>query len=88
LVEVPLQPVELFEGIREGGRDVGGRFAVQPLRLDQPGSSRRGPEGAPKVARGLGVVVGALPTGGVTACDRQPRSRTSFMITFGLASTR
>jgi hypothetical protein len=38
--------------------------------------------------RCLGVVVGALPTGGVTARHGSPQSRISLMITFGFARTR
>ena len=69
-IEAALEPVKLFEGIGKGGRDVGSRFAVQPLCLDQPGTSGRIPQGASKVPSGLGVVVGALPTGSVSC--RQP----------------
>jgi hypothetical protein len=45
-VEVPLQPVKLCEGIREGGRDVRSRLAVQPVYLDEPSTSGRVPERA------------------------------------------
>ena len=64
--------MKLFEGIGKGVCDIGSRFAVQTLCLDQPGTSGRVPEGAFEVPSGLGVVVGALPTGSVTSCDRQP----------------
>jgi hypothetical protein len=59
LIETALEPVKLLESIRQAGCDVGSRLAVQPLRLDEPGTSGRIPEGASKVASGLGVVVGA-----------------------------
>ena len=45
-VEAPLESLKLVQGIREGGRDVGGRLAVQPLCLDQQGTCCRAPEGA------------------------------------------
>jgi hypothetical protein len=38
-IEAALEPVQLFEGICEGGCDIGSRFAVQPLGLDEPGTS-------------------------------------------------
>jgi hypothetical protein len=71
-VEVPLQPVKLFECIGKGGRDIGSRFAVQAVCLDEPGNGRRVPQRASKVPSRLGVVVGALLTGSVTAGNRQP----------------
>jgi hypothetical protein len=86
--EAALEPVKLFQGIGKGGRHVGNRLTVQPLCLDKPGTSGRIPERAFKVARGLGVVVGALPAGRVASCNPQPRSRASLMITFGFPSTR
>ena len=64
--------MKLFECIGKGGCNVGSRFAVQPLCLDQPGTSGRIPEGASKVPSGLGVVVRVLPTGSVISCNRQP----------------
>jgi hypothetical protein len=64
--------VKFFERIGKGGSDLGSRFAVQPLGLDLPGASGRIPERAFKVPYGLGVVVGALPTGSVTSCHRHP----------------
>jgi hypothetical protein len=66
-----VEQVKLFESIREAGCNVGGRFAVQPLSLDQPGTRGRIAERAFKVASGLGVVVGTLPTGSVTSCNGQ-----------------
>jgi hypothetical protein len=33
-IEAALEPVKVFEGIPQGVRDVGSRFAVQPLGLD------------------------------------------------------
>jgi hypothetical protein len=33
-VEAALEPVKLLEGIGEGGFEIGGRSAVQPVRLD------------------------------------------------------
>jgi hypothetical protein len=71
-IEAALESVKLFEGICKGGCDIGSRFAVQPVCLDQPGSSGRIPEAASKVASGLSVVVRALPTGSVASGDRQP----------------
>jgi hypothetical protein len=64
-MKAALEPVEVFEGICERCCDVGSRLAVQPLWLDQPGTSSRIPKRAFKVPSGLGVVVGALPTGSV-----------------------
>ena len=51
---------------------------VQPLCLDQPGTSSRIPDGASQVPRRLGVVVRTLPTGSVTSRNPSPRSRMSF----------
>jgi hypothetical protein len=65
-IKAALEPVQLFEGICEGHCNVFSRFAVQPLCLDEPGTGGRTPKRASKVASGLGVVVGALPTGSVT----------------------
>jgi hypothetical protein len=64
--------VKLLECIGKGGCDVGSRPAVQPLCLDLPGTSGRIPEGVFELANGLGVVVRALPTGGVASCNCQP----------------
>jgi hypothetical protein len=33
-IQAALEPVKLYEGIGEGGREVGGRFVVQPIGLD------------------------------------------------------
>lgn len=33
-LEAALEPVELFDGIGQGGGDVSGRFGVQPLGPD------------------------------------------------------
>jgi hypothetical protein len=38
--------VKLCERIRKGCREVGRRFAVQALGLDEPGTSGRSAEGA------------------------------------------
>ena len=70
-VKAALEPVELFEGVCEGGCEVGGRFAIQPVWLDQPSTPRRISEDASEVPNGLGVVVGALPTGSVPSCNRE-----------------
>jgi hypothetical protein len=40
--------------------------------LDKPGTSGRIPERAFQVASGLGVVVGALPTGSVASGNLKP----------------
>jgi hypothetical protein len=64
--------MKLFECICERGGDVGSRFAVQRLYLDQPGTRGRIPEGASEVPSRLGVVVRALATGSVTSSNRQP----------------
>jgi hypothetical protein len=71
-IEAALEPVKLVEGIGKGGSDVGGRFAVQTLSLDQPGTRRGVCERPSKVPSGLGMIVGALPTGSVPTCNRQP----------------
>jgi hypothetical protein len=55
-IKAALEPVKVFEGISESGRDVAGRLAVQPLWLDQPSTSGRIPKRAAKVSSGLGVV--------------------------------
>jgi hypothetical protein len=64
--------VKFVEGISEGGCDVSSRLTIQPLCLDQPGTSGGIPERAPEVPSGLGVVVGDIPTGRVTADHGQP----------------
>jgi hypothetical protein len=33
-IETALEPVKLYEGICEGGCDIGNRFAIQGLGLD------------------------------------------------------
>jgi hypothetical protein len=71
-IEPALEPVQLFQGSYERGCDIGSRLAVQTLCLDQPGTSGGIAEGALQVPSGLGVVVGALPTGSVIASNRQP----------------
>jgi len=71
-IEAALEPVKLLECIGKGGRDVGSRFAVQAVCLDEPRTSGGIPERASKVTNGLGVVVGALPTGSGTPRNRQP----------------
>ena len=64
--------MKLFECIGKGSRKVVGGFDVQPLCLDEPDTSGRLPEKASQVPSGLGVVVGTVPTGSVTAGHRQP----------------
>ena len=64
--------MKIFECIGKGGSDVAGRFAVQPLCLDKPGTSGRIPDGASQVSNGLGVVVLVLATGCVAYCNPQP----------------
>jgi hypothetical protein len=71
-IEASLEPLKFFECICEGGRYLGGRFAVQPLWLDEPGTSGRISERAIKVPSDLGMVVWTLPTCGVSSCNRQP----------------
>jgi hypothetical protein len=66
-IEATLEPVKLFECIRQAGCNIGSRFAVQTLCLDKPGGGSGIPEGTSKVASGLGVVVRALPIGSVTS---------------------
>jgi hypothetical protein len=63
--------VKLVESIRQAGCDVGSGFAVQPLCLNEPGTSGRVPERPSEVPSGLGVVVRALPTSSVTASNGQ-----------------
>jgi hypothetical protein len=71
-IEAALKSAKLLECISKGSGEIGSRFAVQSLCLDEPGTSGRVPEGAFKVTSGLGVVVGARPTGSVAACNREP----------------
>jgi hypothetical protein len=71
-IEAALEPVKLVESICEGDRHLRSRSAVQPLSLDQPGTSDRVPERASQVPGGLGVVVGAPPARGVSSSNRQP----------------
>jgi hypothetical protein len=69
-IEAALEPVKLFESICEGCCDVGGRFAIQALCLDLSGTTGGVLEGALEVPSCLGVVVGTLPTGSITSCNR------------------
>ena len=71
-IEAALEPVKFFECIGKGGCDIGSRFAVQTLCLDEPGTSGRIPERASQVSSGLGVVVRTPPTRSVTSCNPQP----------------
>jgi hypothetical protein len=71
-IEAALEPSKLDEGIGNRIRDLGGRLAVQSLGLDQPSADRRPLQGAPKVPRGLRVVVYALATGGVVGRNCEP----------------
>jgi hypothetical protein len=71
-IDAAFEPVKLFECLRKGGCDIGSRLAVQHVCLDEPGTSGRIPEGALEVPNSLGVVVGALPAGGIGSCNRQP----------------
>jgi hypothetical protein len=87
-IKAALEPLKLLEGIGKGGCDIGSRFAIQTLCLDKPGTSGRIPEGASQVSSGLGVVVRTLPTSTVTSSNPQPSESVSFMITFGVASTK
>jgi hypothetical protein len=64
--------VKLFESVCKGGSNVGSRLGVQPICLDQSGTSRRISEGASEVASGLSVVAGTLPTGSLSSFNRQP----------------
>ena len=64
--------MKLFECIGKRGWNVGSRLAVQPLCLDQPGTSGRILEQASKVPQVLCVVVRVLPTGSVISCNCQP----------------
>jgi hypothetical protein len=63
-IKAALEPMKLAERIGKGCCNLGDRFAVQTLSLDQRGTRRRIPEGSFKVPNGLNVVVGTLPTGG------------------------
>jgi hypothetical protein len=83
-IEAALESVKLIEGICE----VGNRFALQTLSLDQPGTRRRIPEGSFKVPNGLNVVVGLFRPAASLPATASPRSRMSFMITSGFASAR
>jgi hypothetical protein len=71
-IEAAPEPVKLLEGIGMGGGYVSSRSTVQTLSLDQPGTRRGVCERPSKVPSGLGMIVGAPPTGSVTTCNRQP----------------
>ena len=87
-IEAALEPVKLLNCVGQAGGDVGRRFAVQPLWLDEAGTSGRIPEGAIRF-RTVWAWLWALflPAASFPA-TASPRSRMSFMTTFGLASTR
>jgi hypothetical protein len=38
-IKAALEPLKLFECLGKGGGDLSSRLAIQPVRLDQPGTS-------------------------------------------------
>jgi hypothetical protein len=74
-IKAALEPVKLFQGGCERGRDIGSRLAVQSLYLDKQGTGGRIPERAFQVSSGLGVVMRTLATGSFTPATSSPRSR-------------
>jgi hypothetical protein len=70
-IKAALEPVKLSECVGKGDCDIGSRFAVQPLCLNELGTSRGISQGASQVPCGLGVVVGALPAGSVRSSNGQ-----------------
>jgi hypothetical protein len=87
-VEAALEPVKLLECIGEGSGDFSSRFAVQPLCLDYWDTIGRIPQRAFEVPDGLGVIMGLFRPAASLPATVSARSRMSFMITVGFASTR
>ena len=71
-IKAALEPVKLFQGSCERGRDIDSRLAVQTLSLDKPGTGGRIPERAFQVSSGLGVVMRTLATGSFTSGNLKP----------------
>jgi hypothetical protein len=70
-IEAALKSVQLGKCIRETCREVGSRFVIQSVGLDQPGTCCGIPECPSQVPDGLGVIVRGLAAGGVAACNPQ-----------------
>ena len=51
-IKAALEALKFFESICQAGRDIGSRFAVQTLCLDEPGTSGRIPERAFQISSG------------------------------------
>jgi hypothetical protein len=71
-IKAALEPVKLFQGGCERGRDIGSRLAVQTFSLDKPGTGGRIPERAFQVSSSLGVVMRTLATGSFTSGNVKP----------------
>jgi hypothetical protein len=70
-IEAALKPMKLFKRIREACRELGSRFVIQSIGLDEPGTPCGIPKCSSKVPNGLGVIVGTLATGSLAACNTQ-----------------
>ena len=66
-IEAALKPVKLYKRIREACCELGSRFAIQSLRLDQPGTYRGVPERPSQIPSGLRVIVRAVTARSIAA---------------------
>ena len=71
-IETALKPVKLCERIRQTCRELGSRFVIQSLGLDEPGTSCGIPQCPSQVPDGLRVIVRRLATGSVATCNPHP----------------
>ena len=70
-IEAALKPVKLCERIRQSGRELGRRFVIQAVGLDEPGTTCGIRECPSEVPNGLRVIVRGLATRSMTACNPQ-----------------
>ena len=87
-IESALEPVKLLQRICERGRDDGGRLALQTLCLAQPGATGRVRRDRLRFRAVWAWLSGLFRPETSLPATASPRSRASFMITFGFATTR
>ena len=88
-IEAALEPVKLFESLCEGCCNLGSRFAVQSAYLDQAGAPAAAFRSDRLRLRAVWAwLCGLFRPAASRPATANPRSRMSFMITFGFARTR
>jgi hypothetical protein len=70
-IKAALKPVKLGKHIRKTCRELGSRFVIQSVGLDEPGTSCGIPKCPSKVPNGLRMIVRGLATRSVAACNPQ-----------------